>query len=277
MVALSGPCWLQWDFDSLVSLFKRVGLRKNVGKTVSMVFQPCQVAGTQSEAAYGRKMAGEGPIYRERQKGQVECGECGKEMVAGSMASHWMTQHGQVKEERWSWEASATGGDAQAYRLAFPTKGGPWSCPVEGSPGRSGTRTAMWIHFCSRHVRDIVIILEEGNLPHPRCSRCDMLVPWRALNGRHHATVMCKKGAERNRRRLVETELQDSMKRAFEAYRKPLETVATFKYLGRAMTAGDDDWPAVAGNLVKAQKSWGRLSQILSREGADKRVSGNLF
>ena len=43
------------------------------------------------------------------------------------------------------------------------------------------------------------------------------------------------------------------------------------------MTAGDDDWPEVAGNLVKARKSWGWLSSILSREGADKRVSGNFF
>ena len=43
------------------------------------------------------------------------------------------------------------------------------------------------------------------------------------------------------------------------------------------MTAGDNDWPAVAGNLVMAQKSWGRLTRILSREGADKRVSGMFF
>ena len=39
------------------------------------------------------------------------------------------------------------------------------------------------------------------------------------------------------------------------------------------MTVGGDDWPAVAGNLVKARKIWGRLSRILSREGADKTVS----
>ena len=62
----------------------------------------------------------------------------------------------------------------------------------------------MRMHFCSRHFRYIVIILEEGNLPHPRCSQCDMLVPWPALNGKHHATVMCKKGAERKRRQMVE-------------------------------------------------------------------------
>ena len=148
---------------------------------------------------------------------------------------------------------------------------------MEGCPGRAGKWKAMRMYFCSRHVRDIMIILEEGNLPHPRCSRCDMLVPWRALNGRHHATAMCRKGAEQKRRRMAEAELRDSTERSFEAYGKPLETVATFKYLGRVMTAGDENWTAVAGKLVKARNSWGRLSRILSREGADKRVAGNFF
>ena len=43
------------------------------------------------------------------------------------------------------------------------------------------------------------------------------------------------------------------------------------------MTAGDNNWPAVVGNLSKARKSWGRLSRILRWEGADARVSGNVF
>ena len=33
----------------------------------------------------------------------------------------------------------------------------------------------------------------------------------------------------------------------------------------------------MAGNQVKARKSWGRLARILIREGAYKRVSGTLF
>ena len=40
------------------------------------------------------------------------------------------------------------------------------------------------------------------------------------------------------------------------------------------MTAGDADWPTVVGNLRKARNSWGRLSRILSREGADPKLSG---
>ena len=135
------------------------------------------------------------------------------------MASHRVTQHGWAAEERWSWEASATGGEPQTYRMSFLTKEGPRSCPVEVCTVQAGTRTAMRMHFFNRHVQDIVIILEEGNLPHPRCPRCDMLVPWRVLNSRHHATAQCAKGAEQKMRRMVEAELRESTERAFEAYR----------------------------------------------------------
>ena len=45
-----------------------------------------------------------------------------------------------------------------------------------------------------------------------------------------------------------------------------------FKYLVQVLTAVDNDWLVVGGNLGKARKSWGRLSQILSREGADPKV-----
>ena len=55
----------------------------------------------------------------------------------------------------------------------------------------------MRVHFWRSHERDTVIILEEGNLPHPRYENRDMLVPWRALNGRHKDTAMCKSGTER--------------------------------------------------------------------------------
>ena len=46
-----------------------------------------------------------------------------------------------------------------------------------------------------------------------------------------------------------------------------------FKYLGRVLTENYDDWPEVVGNLGKARRSWGRLSQVIGREGADPKVS----
>ena len=117
----------------------------------------------------------------------------------------------------------------------------------------------MRVHFWRRHVRDIIIILEEGNFPHPRCENCDMFVPWRALNGCHKSTEMCRSGAERKQRRLAEAEIRDSTDMAFEVYGHQIQSVPRFKYLGRVLTEGDDDWPAVAGNLEKAWKIWGRL------------------
>ena len=81
----------------------------------------------------------------------------------------------------------------------------------------------------------------------------------------------------KKRRRLAEAEIRESTEMAFEVYRKQIESVPRFTYLGRVMTAGDDDWPAVAGNLAKARKSWGRLQGILRREGATSRISGSFF
>ena len=64
MVTSLDPRWIQGVFNTLVGLFDRVGLRTNVGKTVGMICRPCQLAGNQSEAAYGIRITGEVPIYR---------------------------------------------------------------------------------------------------------------------------------------------------------------------------------------------------------------------
>ena len=119
-----------------------------------------------------------------------------------------------------------------------------------------------------RHVLDTVVMLEEGKSSHPRCVRCDMKVPRKALNGRHPETVHCEKWAERKRRRLAETETRENSERAFKAYGEPMEAVSEFRYLGRLLTATDDDWPEVAGNIKKAPRSWGRMARVLGREGA---------
>ena len=132
MVASLDPRWIQGAFNTPVGLFDRVGLRTNIEKTVGMVCRPCQAAGNQLEAAYGRRITGEGPTYREQQKGRVQCGECGEEMEAGSVTGQNMTQHGGAAETRRSWKTSAMGEDPRAYRMEFQAKGGPRIYPVEG-------------------------------------------------------------------------------------------------------------------------------------------------
>ena len=68
----------------------------------------------------------------------------------------------------------------------------------------------MRVHFVHRHVHDTVVMLEEGNLPLPRCPWCDLQVPRKALNGLHMGTLQCKKEEERKRRRLAETETREN-------------------------------------------------------------------
>ena len=91
-----------------------------------------------------------------------------------------------------------------------------------------------------------------------------MFVLWRALNSRHKSTEMCRGGADKKRRRRAEAEVRDSAEMAFEVYREQIKTFLRFKYLGRILTERDDDWPAVAGNLAKARKSWRRFQEILN-------------
>ena len=104
-----------------------------------------------------------------------------------------------------------------------------------------------------------------------------MLVPRKELNGRHLGTAQCAKGADRKRRRLAETGTRKNSERDFKAYGEPMEAVSEFGYLGRLLTATDDDWPAVAGNIKKARRSWGRLARVLGREGADPNVSRTFY
>ena len=56
-----------------------------------------------------------------------------------------------------------------------------------------------------------------------------------------------------------------------------MQSVKEFCYIGRILTSTDDDWTAVARKLQKARATWGRLARILGREGADPKVSRNLY
>ena len=71
--------------------------------------------------------------------------------------------------------------------------------------------------------------------------------------------------------------MRGNSERAFHAYGKPMEAVSEFCYLGRMLTAADDDWPAVAGNIRKALVSWGRLARVLGRERADPKLSRSFY
>jgi hypothetical protein len=56
-----------------------------------------------------------------------------------------------------------------------------------------------------------------------------------------------------------------------------LAVVCDFLYLGRWLSENDLDDLAVTSNIKKARQCWGRLSRILTREGANPRVMARFY
>ena len=106
------------------------------------------------------------------------------------MAAHLQNQHG-VSKGGTGQEDDGYGGsdELRTYRMAFPENAGRRPCSVEGCSGQAATRMVTWVHFWHGNVRDNMVILEEGNLPHPQCLLCDMLEQWWSLNGPHKRTA----------------------------------------------------------------------------------------
>ena len=61
------------------------------------------------------------------------------------------------------------------------------------------------------------------------------------------------------------------------AYICPLGNVPSFKYIGRILSALDDDWPVVIHNIRKSRKKWSRLLRVMGRDGVDVRPSGLFY
>ena len=78
------------------------------------------------------------------------------------------------------------------------------------------------------NVRDTVVILEDFNLPHPRCPLCDMLGLWRLLNVVHWCTAQYKEGAEQKQQRLAVKYYRAVTSSSFSAYRCPMEMLTSF-------------------------------------------------
>ena len=84
---------------------------------------------------------------------------------------------------------------------------------------------------------------------------------------RPHGDLEVAPGAEGKLRRLAAAEREAALERAFEAYGRRINSVQEFRYLGRVLTATDDDWPAVARNLSRARATWGADGEDTGKGG----------
>ena len=58
-IVSTNPVWFQREFYILIGIFKQVGLRNNVVKTLEMVCHTSTIASQHSVAAYEQSMTGE--------------------------------------------------------------------------------------------------------------------------------------------------------------------------------------------------------------------------
>ena len=89
--------------------------------------------------------------------------------------------------------------------------------------------------------------------------------------------MVCANGRAQKRQRLSIEVCRQASEVTFTALGSLLEAVSTFKYLGRPLSSSNSDWPALYKNLKKARQRWGRVSRILSREGASPKVSAMFY
>ena len=100
-------------------------------------------------------------------------------MEEGSLADHEQAQKGKKRPPQW--ETPPYTPYPSLYRVSYPIAAGFIGFIEGGCKGRVMMRTNLHIHFVHRHMGNTVLILEEGNRPHPFCPAwngpaCDMFV-----------------------------------------------------------------------------------------------------
>jgi hypothetical protein len=97
------------------------------------------------------------------------------------------------------------------------------------------------------------------------------------LAGRHTETVLCRQGAKRNKQRMQDLQCIQASQRTFSIQNQPIETVTSFRYIGRIITSSNSDWEAAKFNLHKARTRWMNISRILTRTSASPRISSLFY
>ena len=117
--------------------------------------------------------------------------------------------------------------------------------------------------FLHWHVRDTVVVLNEGNRPHLQCTGFNMFVPRDTLNGIQSVIEMCAQEAYHKRRQPSKEAARDRAETVFWAYVQPLANAGSFKYLVRILSTTDSNFPVAMANLRKARKKWVRIPQVM--------------
>ncbi len=183
--------FLQVALNSLVSLFKCVGLETIVKKTQAMICTPGQISTQLSTDSYCRRH-GYGTQTKEQWDARmVECRQCQATMNANSLSRHLGDLH-EVYQQTVVAEELLDNQAGVSYK-ATTLANDKISCPYPGCVGELGSSWMLRRLFRDIHPKDMVTAPKERQ--YPRCKRCSMQVNF--AYPRHTRTKECAMGMAR--------------------------------------------------------------------------------
>jgi hypothetical protein len=158
-LASRDPDFLQVALNSLVSLFKHVGLETNIKKTQTMICTPSQITTQLSTDSY-RRRHGYGTHTRERWDVRtVECRQCQAKMNASSLSCHLADLH-EVYQQIVVAEELLDDQVGVLYR-ATTLGNGKIPCPYPCCVGELGSSWMLRRHFRDVHPKDLGTVSKE--------------------------------------------------------------------------------------------------------------------
>jgi hypothetical protein len=128
--------------------------------------------------------------------------------------------------------------------------------------------------FQVRHIKDSIVIAEEGQLP--RCEKCGILQ--KNVGVTHQSSKHCIKWTKQKTEREMDIVNKTTIANiVFTINGIPLKQVNEFKYLGWVLERSDNDWPAINRNVKRARMAWGQLSKMLTVEIADTKAMATIY
>jgi Reverse transcriptase (RNA-dependent DNA polymerase) len=265
---------MQQYLNIITELFARVGLKTNASKTKVLVSRPDIYNHWICSPVFNRRFGGNDPSYSEFRKQPVNCPVCNLQLQRVSLPRHMLNKHNiyEVPTRRNSVNTYLQQ-QPQTYHISMDNET-PVDCPVPTCPGIYSKRYSIRLHFQHRHYMDNIIIDEEG--PLPKCQLCHLTCSFpnsrRHLNSKPH-----RDGITRHERRILQQQNELAETSVLTINGTELEHVQQFKYLGRPISTTSNDQVAINYNLQKAKKQWGRIANILRREGAEPKTMGNFY
>ena len=269
------PNKLQKDLNEIILLFSRIGLQANDKKTKFMVVRGQPAPTALSKIVYdniakrkGRKGKST-TYYNQRRRKKTQCEICDKVLQVVSLKRHMFQQHGINLHEYKCREAPTNTG---LFMVSNFNNHHDNPCPVPNCSGGGTTTWSMYRHFAQRHPEADIIIQADGELP--KCDKCMM----RCKNLKsHQLTKTCQNlSRRRNNERLQDAQAEGNNVK-FYVGGNEIDRVHNFMYLGRLLSDDDDDSPAIDSNLRKARARWGKLVNILKREGANATIMSKFY